>query len=120
MMKISGFVSLSTKLDEREECANMKLNEGFSGGENVNSSTLDVTEPTFALLDEGDSGLDIDALKVVSKGVNTMREALVWYHTLPTSFWELHHLMVHVMMEGHYYFWWSKLAARWNVKDTQN
>ena len=50
-------------------------------------------EPTFALLDEIDSGLDIDALKVVSKGVNAMRGEGFWcydYHSLPTSF-ELHH-----------------------------
>ena len=50
-------------------------------------------EPTFALLDEIDSGLDIDALKVVSKGVNAMRGegfGAMDYHSLPTSF-ELHH-----------------------------
>lgn len=43
-------------------------------------------EPTFAILDEIDSGLDIDALKVVAKGVNSMRGE-IWcidYHTLPT------------------------------------
>ena len=57
------------KLDERY------LNEGFSGGEKKRNEILQLLmlEPTFALLDEIDSGLDIDALKVVSKGVNAMR-----------------------------------------------
>ena len=71
-----------TKLDEkmellgmREEMAERYLNEGFSGGEKKRNEILQLLmlEPKFALLDEIDSGLDIDALKVVSKGVNAMR-----------------------------------------------
>ena len=71
-----------TKLDEKMELLNMKeemaeryLNEGFSGGEKKRNEILQLLmlEPTFALLDEIDSGLDIDALKVVSKGINQMR-----------------------------------------------
>ena len=51
------------------------VNEGFSGGEKKRNEILQmlVLEPTLALLDETDSGLDIDALKVVSRGVNTLR-----------------------------------------------
>lgn len=51
------------------------VNEGFSGGEKKRNEILQMTllEPTLALLDETDSGLDIDALKVVSKGVNSLR-----------------------------------------------
>ncbi len=51
------------------------LNEGFSGGEKKRSEVLQllVLEPKYALLDETDSGLDVDALKVVSKGVNAAR-----------------------------------------------
>ncbi|MGT2926520.1 Fe-S cluster assembly ATPase SufC [Streptococcus cuniculipharyngis] len=71
-----------TKLDEKMELLGMKeemaeryLNEGFSGGEKKRNEILQLLmlEPKFALLDEIDSGLDIDALKVVSKGVNAMR-----------------------------------------------
>ncbi len=51
------------------------VNEGFSGGEKKRNEILQmlVLEPALALLDETDSGLDIDALKVVSAGVNTLR-----------------------------------------------
>ena len=71
-----------TKLDEKmaflgmkEEMAERYLNEGFSGGEKKRNEILQLLmlEPKFALLDEIDSGLDIDALKVVSKGINAMR-----------------------------------------------
>ena len=58
-------------LNMKEEMAERYLNEGFSGGEKnaMKSFQLLMLEPTFALLDEIDSGLDIDALKVVSKGL---------------------------------------------------
>ncbi|GGI66689.1 MULTISPECIES: Fe-S cluster assembly ATPase SufC [Enterococcus] len=70
------------KLDEKmallnmaEEMAERYLNEGFSGGEKKRNEILQLLmlEPTFAILDEIDSGLDIDALKVVAKGINEMR-----------------------------------------------
>ncbi|HEX4052149.1 MAG TPA: Fe-S cluster assembly ATPase SufC [Steroidobacteraceae bacterium] len=53
------------------------VNEGFSGGEKKRNEILQmlVLEPTLALLDETDSGLDIDALKVVAAGVNSLRSA---------------------------------------------
>ena len=53
------------------------VNEGFSGGEKKRNEILQmlVLEPKLAILDETDSGLDIDALKVVSAGVNTLRDA---------------------------------------------
>jgi Fe-S cluster assembly ATP-binding protein len=53
------------------------VNEGFSGGEKKRNEILQmlVLEPTLAVLDETDSGLDIDALKVVAKGVNSLRSA---------------------------------------------
>ena len=52
------------------------VNEGFSGGEKKRNEVLQmlVLEPRLAILDETDSGLDIDALKVVSAGVNTLRD----------------------------------------------
>ena len=101
-----------TKLDEkmellgmREEMAERYLNEGFSGGEKKRNEILQLLmlEPKFALLDEIDSGLDIDALKVVSKGVNAMRGegfgAMIITHYQRL----LNYItpdVVHVMMEG--------------------
>lgn len=70
------------KLDEKmallempEEMAQRYLNEGFSGGEKKRNEILQclMIEPTFALLDEIDSGLDIDALQIVARGINAMR-----------------------------------------------
>jgi len=54
---------------------NRYLNEGFSGGEKKRMEILQLLtlKPAFALFDETDSGLDIDALKVVSKGINRLR-----------------------------------------------
>ena len=51
------------------------VNEGFSGGEKKRSEILQMAmlEPKFALMDETDSGLDIDALRIVSDGVNQLR-----------------------------------------------
>lgn len=62
-------------LDIDKDMAQRYLNEGFSGGEKKRNEILQLTmlEPKFAILDEIDSGLDIDALKVVSKGINQMR-----------------------------------------------
>ena len=53
------------------------VNEGFSGGEKKRNEILQMTvlEPKLAVLDETDSGLDIDALKVVSDGVNALRNS---------------------------------------------
>ena len=51
------------------------VNEGFSGGEKKRNEILQMMmlDPTYCILDETDSGLDIDALKIVAKGVNAMR-----------------------------------------------
>ena len=53
------------------------VNEGFSGGEKKRNEVLQmlILEPKLAILDETDSGLDIDALKIVSMGVNSLRDA---------------------------------------------
>jgi Fe-S cluster assembly ATP-binding protein len=55
--------------------ADRYLNEGFSGGERKRNEILQMTvlEPDFAVLDETDSGLDIDALKIVAEGVERLR-----------------------------------------------
>ena len=109
--KISVMAFLK-KLDEKmallnmpEEMAERYLNEGFSGGEKKRNEILQLLmlEPTFAILDEIDSGLDIDALKVVAKGVNEMRGdnfgALIITHYQRL----LNYItpdVVHIMMEG--------------------
>ncbi len=64
------------KLVQMEESLlNRPVNEGFSGGEKKRNEIfhMAVLEPTFAVLDETDSGLDIDALRIVADGVNTLR-----------------------------------------------
>jgi Fe-S cluster assembly ATP-binding protein len=55
--------------------ANRSVNEGFSGGEKKRNEIFQMAmlEPTLAILDETDSGLDIDALKIVANGVNTLK-----------------------------------------------
>jgi len=59
-----------------ETLLNRPVNEGFSGGEKKRNEIfqLAVLEPRLAILDETDSGLDIDALKIVAQGVNAMRQ----------------------------------------------
>lgn len=63
-------------LEMPEEMGQRYLNEGFSGGEKKRNEILQmlVLEPTTVVLDETDSGLDIDALKVISDGINTLRD----------------------------------------------
>lgn len=57
------------------QLANRSVNEGFSGGEKKRNEVFQMAmlEPTLAILDETDSGLDIDALRIVANGVNAMR-----------------------------------------------
>jgi Fe-S cluster assembly ATP-binding protein len=65
-----------TLLDMDQALLNRGVNEGFSGGEKKRNEILQmaVLEPRLAILDETDSGLDIDALKAVAKGVNSLRD----------------------------------------------
>mgnify|MGYP000948901870 CR=1 FL=1 len=67
--KTMNFLEMDLKMSQRY------VNDGFSGGEKKRNEILQMMmlEPKFAILDEIDSGLDIDALKIVSKGVNKMR-----------------------------------------------
>src|SRR6204780_4287044 len=62
-------------LEMDEKMMNRSVNEGFSGGEKKRNEILQlaILEPKLAILDETDLGLDIDALKIVAKGVNSMR-----------------------------------------------
>lgn len=62
-------------LEMNEQFQGRSVNEGFSGGEKKRNEVVQmaVLEPSLAILDETDSGLDIDALKIVANGVNAMR-----------------------------------------------
>lgn len=62
-------------LDLHEKLANRSVNEGFSGGEKKKNEIFQMAmlEPMLAILDETDSGLDIDALRIVATGVNKLR-----------------------------------------------
>ncbi|HJN05332.1 MAG TPA: Fe-S cluster assembly ATPase SufC [Bacteroidales bacterium] len=64
-------------IDIQSKLTNRSVNEGFSGGEKKKNEIFQMAmlEPTLAILDETDSGLDIDALKVVAKGVNAFRSS---------------------------------------------
>ena len=64
-------------VDMKEEFLHRAVNEGFSGGEKKRNEIFQMAmlEPKLAILDETDSGLDIDALKVVAQGVNEFRDA---------------------------------------------
>jgi len=66
-----------TEVDFDESFINRPVNEGFSGGEKKRNEILQLLmmEPSVAVLDETDSGLDIDALKTVAQGINTYRNS---------------------------------------------
>jgi Fe-S cluster assembly ATP-binding protein len=75
---VAFYKNMYAKMDELEmnrKFTSRSVNEGFSGGEKKRNEILQMImlDPRYCLLDETDSGLDIDALKVVAKGVNSMR-----------------------------------------------
>lgn len=75
---VAFYKEMYAKMDELEmnrKFTSRAVNEGFSGGEKKRNEILQMMmlEPRYCLLDETDSGLDIDALKIVAKGVNSMR-----------------------------------------------
>jgi Fe-S cluster assembly ATP-binding protein len=75
-MEFLALIKDKMKLVEMDQALiNRPLNEGFSGGEKKRNEILQmaVLDPTLAVLDETDSGLDIDALRVVASGVNALR-----------------------------------------------
>lgn len=88
------------------------INKGFSGGEKKKAEILQmaVLNPALALMDETDSGLDVDALKIVCEGVNKLREREVMSHESPFSALIVTHYarildyitpdVVHVMVNG--------------------
>jgi Fe-S cluster assembly ATP-binding protein len=81
------------------------LNEGFSGGEKKRNEILQMLmlEPKLAIMDETDSGLDIDALQVVAKGVNELRgpefsAVIITHYNRILRYIEPDH--IHVMLDG--------------------
>lgn len=91
------------KMDE--SFATRYLNEGFSGGEKKRAEILQLAllEPSLAILDETDSGLDIDALRVVSDGVNALASpemgfVLITHYQRLLNYIKPH--FVHIMIEG--------------------
>jgi Fe-S cluster assembly ATP-binding protein len=72
---LSKVKSYLKDLDMDERFLQRSLNEGFSGGEKKRNEILQmlILQPKLAILDETDSGLDIDALQIVAKGVNSLR-----------------------------------------------
>src|SRR5664279_1675620 len=88
--------------------AERNVNEGFSGGEKKRHEILqlELLKPRFAILDETDSGLDVDALKIVSKGVNRAHEntglgvLLITHYTRILRY--IHPDFVHVFVDGRF------------------
>ena len=92
-------------LDMEEDYARRYLNEGFSGGEKKRNEILQmaVLNPKYAILDEIDSGLDIDALQVVAKGINALANddrgiLMITHYQRILDHVEPDH--VHVMVDG--------------------
>jgi Fe-S cluster assembly ATP-binding protein len=89
-----------------KEFSNRYLNEGFSGGEKKRMEMLQLAllEPTMAVLDETDSGLDIDALRTVATAVNAVNEKSPFGTLIITHYQRILHLIqpqfVHIMFEG--------------------
>ncbi|MBV9674055.1 MAG: Fe-S cluster assembly ATPase SufC [Verrucomicrobia bacterium] len=92
-------------LEIRREFTSRSVNEGFSGGEKKRNEILQMAmlEPSYAVLDETDSGLDVDALRVVANGVNKLRSPKIGI-LLITHYQRLLNYIVpdfvHVMYEG--------------------
>jgi len=85
--------------------ASRYLNDGFSGGEKKRAEILQMAmlEPSFAILDETDSGLDIDALRIVAEGVNALSGPTVGILIITHYYRILNYIkphIVHVMMDG--------------------
>ncbi|HMS55974.1 MAG TPA: Fe-S cluster assembly ATPase SufC [Fimbriimonadaceae bacterium] len=105
-MSFMKFVKEKTKLLHLDDnLLQRSVNEGFSGGEKKRNEIFQmaVLEPKYGVLDETDSGLDIDALKVVSDGVNALRSAERGFLVITHYQRLLNHIVpdfVHVLVDG--------------------
>ncbi len=105
---VAFYKQMYARMDQLEmdrSFTSRSLNEGFSGGEKKRNEILQLMmlEPKYAVLDETDSGLDIDALKIVARGVNAMRSENRGFLVITHYQRLLNYIqpdVVHVMMEG--------------------
>jgi Fe-S cluster assembly ATP-binding protein len=105
---IAFYRQLYARMDQLEmdrSFTSRSVNEGFSGGEKKRNEILQLMmlEPKYAVLDETDSGLDIDALKICARGVNAMRSEDRGFLVITHYQRLLDYIkpdIVHVMMEG--------------------
>ena len=104
-------------IEMKEEFLHRPVNYGFSGGEKKRNEIFQMAmiEPRLAILDETDSGLDIDALKVVASGVNALRQSdrsilLVTHYQRLLDYIEPDH--VHVLSDGRFVKSGDKHLAR--------
>jgi len=105
---VAFYKQLYARMDQLEmdrSFTGRSVNEGFSGGEKKRNEILQLMmlEPKYAILDETDSGLDIDALKVVARGVNAMRSEnrgflLITHYQRLLDY--IQPDIVHVLMDG--------------------
>lgn len=102
MREKRAIVELDTKLASRS------VNEGFSGGEKKRNEIFQMAmlEPRLSILDETDSGLDVDALRIVSEGVNRAKEANQFGILMVTHYTRILRYIkpdiVHVFADGHF------------------
>lgn len=92
-------------LEMKEEYAGRYLNQGFSGGEKKKNEILQmaILEPKLAILDETDSGLDVDAIKIVAQGVNALKSSensilIITHHNKILDY--LKPDFVHILVDG--------------------
>jgi Fe-S cluster assembly ATP-binding protein len=92
-------------MEIKPEFKQRNVNEGYSGGEKKRNEILQmaVLEPKFSILDETDSGLDIDAMKIVARGVNKLQSKeksllLITHYQRLLDYIKPHH--IHVMIDG--------------------
>ncbi|MGI6244909.1 MAG: Fe-S cluster assembly ATPase SufC [Pseudochelatococcus sp.] len=102
MRRVKG---AAERLQINQEMLKRALNVGFSGGEKKRMEILQMAllEPSFCILDETDSGLDIDALRIVSEGVNALRDGKRSFLVITHYQRLLNHIVpdtVHVMSKG--------------------
>ena len=96
------------KLRMDPKFASRSVNEGFSGGEKKRAEVLqlELLKPKFAIMDETDSGLDVDALRIVSEGVNRAKEANQFGILMVTHYTRILKYIkpdiVHVFADGHF------------------
>ena len=113
----NDLMKLMKKLDFDPDYASRYLNVGFSGGEKKKNEIFQMLalNPKFAILDETDSGLDVDAVKVVSKGISNFKtkenSILIITHNI-RLLENIEYDYVHVLIDGHIVYTGDKNLAK--------